>query len=96
MQMPKITQPNASASGCLTSTARQVEALLRFGVGSYLANQEYEDDFRVIALGNLTSLSGFWFDCITSIPWSWLDLQIYTVPMCPEYVYRVDMSLFNS
>ena len=74
----------------------QIEALSRFGVGSYLANQEYEDDFRVIALGNLTSLSGFWFDCITSIPWSWLDLQIYTVPMCPEYVYRVDMSLFNS
>ena len=32
-----------------------------------------------MAVENLTSLSGFWFDCVTSIPWSWLDFETYTV-----------------
>jgi hypothetical protein len=62
----------------------QVEALSRFVVGSLDIGPDYEDDIRVIALNNLKSLSGFWFDGITSIPWSWMDLQMYTVqPMRP-------------
>jgi hypothetical protein len=51
--------------------------------GTVEANQEYEDDFRTVVLANLTSLSGFWFDCVTSIPWSWLDLHIYLVRWQP-------------
>jgi hypothetical protein len=27
----------------------------------------------------LTTASGFWFDCITSVPWSYMDLVVYRV-----------------
>ena len=34
---------------------------------------------RQVLRRNVTSVSGFWFDCITSIPWSYLDYAAYLV-----------------
>jgi hypothetical protein len=39
----------------------------------------YQDDILVSLRKNLTSVSGFWFDCVTSIPWSYIDLHFYLV-----------------
>ena len=45
----------------------------------------YVDDFSRIVMRNVLSVSGFWFDLITSIPWSYVDLGFYLV-MLPEPV----------
>ena len=57
----------------------QVEAFSQFFIGSYNTDMSYEDDFSCIARRNLLSVSGFWFDCVTSIPWAYLDLSLYLV-----------------
>ena len=57
----------------------QFEALSRFAVGTYGHGQVYEDDVGRVVMNNLSSLTGFWFDCVTSIPWSWLDFATYKV-----------------
>ena len=59
--------------------ATQFEALLQFGVAVYKEDMEFIDDWGTIALRNLLSVSGFWFDCVTSIPWSFMDLHYYMV-----------------
>ena len=38
---------------------------------------DYVDSYARIAMKNLTSLSGFWFDCVTSMPWSYMDSLAY-------------------
>jgi hypothetical protein len=63
----------------IVTFAIQCEALLQFGVAVYTEEMEFIDDWGAIALRNLTSFSGFWFDCVTSIPWSFMDLQYYMV-----------------
>ena len=57
----------------------QVEVLLQFFVGYYSVEMAYYDDFYLLVRKNLLSLSGFWFDCFTSIPFSYMDLTIYMV-----------------
>jgi hypothetical protein len=42
-------------------------------------DMNYIDDFAWIVKKNLFSLTGFWFDCVTSIPWSCFDLYEYLV-----------------
>lgn len=42
-------------------------------------DMSYCDDLRKIALYNLFWLSGFWFDCVTSIPFSFIDLNSHEV-----------------
>uniref|UniRef100_A0A7S0MT42 Ion transport domain-containing protein n=1 Tax=Cryptomonas curvata TaxID=233186 RepID=A0A7S0MT42_9CRYP len=37
----------------------------------------YRDDFIISLKRNLSSITGFWFDCVTSIPWSYMDLHFY-------------------
>ncbi len=37
------------------------------------------DDWRHIAAAYLFSVFGFWFDSVTSIPWSYMDLHLYMV-----------------
>jgi hypothetical protein len=56
-----------------------VEAFVQFFLGRYSEDLTYEDDLLVSLQRNLTSVSGFWFDCVTSIPWSYMDLHQYLV-----------------
>ena len=57
----------------------QAECAVQFFVGVWDEGGGYTDDVRVIALRNAASLTGFWFDCMTSIPWSYIDLKFYLV-----------------
>jgi hypothetical protein len=58
----------------------QFEVSLQFFTGVYTEDLEYLDDWKTVVVRALKSLSGFWFDTFTSIPWSYLDLQLYLVP----------------
>jgi hypothetical protein len=60
---------------------RQSEIVLQFCTGSLDISEKYCDDFRVISAQYLSSLSGFWFDLATSIPWSFNDLYVYQVDL---------------
>jgi hypothetical protein len=57
----------------------KVEAFAQFFLGYYEEDMTYQDDFLASLKRNLSSISGFWFDCITSIPWSYMDLHFYLV-----------------
>ena len=57
----------------------QFEIALQFVTGSMDLSETYCDDFKVISAKYLSSLSGFWFDTLTSIPWSFNDLYAYQV-----------------
>ncbi len=59
--------------------ALQVEAFVQFFLGRYSEDQTYEDDISLSFKRNLSSLRGFWFDCATSIPFSYMDLHLYLV-----------------
>ena len=61
----------------------QVEAFIQFFLGYYAHDMTYQDDLVVSVKRNLSSLSGFWFDCVTSIPWSYMDLYFYLVIFQP-------------
>ena len=52
---------------------------MRFFVGTYNVDMTYDDDMVSVARKNLLSVSGFWFDCVTCIPWSYMDLRVYLV-----------------
>jgi hypothetical protein len=39
----------------------------------------YCDNIKEIAVKYFTSFSGFWFDLITSLPWSFNDLYAHQV-----------------
>ena len=57
----------------------QIEIVFPFLTGTLDASHTYCDDFQAIAKKYLTSLSGFWFDFLTSLPWSFNDLYSYQV-----------------
>jgi hypothetical protein len=59
-----------------------VEAALQFFIGAYNSDMSYTDDPLAIAKRYVGSLWGFWFDCATSIPWSYLDLHYYQASVC--------------
>ncbi len=59
----------------------KVEIVLQFITGSVDLSEKYCDDIRVISAVYLSSFSGFWFDCVTSIPWSLNYLYSYQVTM---------------
>ncbi len=54
-----------------------MEVVVPFFMGTLDTSDTYCDDFRKIAINYLTSLTGFWFDFLTSLPWSLNDL--YTI-----------------
>ena len=58
-----------------------MEIVLQFCIGSMDISEKYCDDFRVISAQYISSFSGFWFDVVTSIPWSFNDLYAYQVSM---------------
>jgi hypothetical protein len=57
----------------------KVEIALQFFTGSVDMSETYCDNFKVISAQYLASPSGFWFDIITSLPWSFNDLFTYKV-----------------
>jgi hypothetical protein len=59
--------------------AVQVEAFAQFFLGYYAEDRTYKDDFCELLIKNISSISGFWFDCVTSIPWSYMDLHYFLV-----------------
>ena len=79
----------------------QVEAFTQFFLGYYTQDMTYKDDLSGTIRRNLSSISGFWFDCITSIPWSFMDLHFYLValaslnPFTFVYGLTVSLALFN-
>ena len=58
----------------------QFEVVCQFIIGTFDSTETYCDDFRSIATTYLTTASGFWFDCFTSVPWSYMDFVVYQVP----------------
>ncbi len=48
-------------------------------MGTLDSSDSYCDNFGKIAWKYLTSLTGFWFDCTTSLPWSLNDYFSYQV-----------------
>ncbi len=48
-------------------------------MGAYDNDLNYVDDWKWVAKQNLLSPTGFWFDAVTSIPWSFLDLHSSSV-----------------
>ena len=61
----------------------QFEIILQFCTGVVDISETYCDSFKVISARYLASPSGFGFDCLTSLPWSFNDF----------YAYRVTISL---
>lgn len=57
----------------------QLEVASQFFIGHFDNSETYFDDMKMIMIRNFTSISGFWFDLVTSIPWSYLDVNAYKV-----------------
>jgi hypothetical protein len=73
----------------------QVEAFSQFFIGYYKIDMTYEDNLAVCIARNLSSFSGFWFDCVTSIPWSYMDMHFYLVLICPLFILGI-MTIFKT
>ena len=69
----------ARALGVIAGGGGQVEAFTQFFLGYYNHDMTYQDDLLVSVRRNLSSVTGFWFDAVTSIPWSYMDMHFYLV-----------------
>ena len=69
-------------------TCLQFEVFVQFFMGSLDASDRYCDDLRIIAIKYCTSFTGFWFDFVTSLPWSFNDLYSYQVNFVLEDPYQ--------
>ena len=47
----------------------------------YDQNGKFVDDLRTVSLRYVSSVNSFWFDLVTSLPWSYLDLYAYQVTL---------------
>ena len=56
-----------------------MEIVVQFCTGSLDVSETYCDNFRLIAAKYVSSIGGFGFDFVTSIPWSFNDLYAYQV-----------------
>ncbi len=81
---------------------RQFEVLVQFCMGTIDSSDRYCDEHRVVAYKYCTSATGFLFDFVTSLPWSFNDLYSYQVALlsassCPGSVFLVgcDITLGN-
>ena len=63
----------------------QTETIIQFFLGYFDDELTYQDNFLNVVQHNLSSITRFWFDCITSIPWSFLDLHFHLV----NYTLRI-------
>lgn len=51
----------------------------QFFIAYYDDNGSYVDDITEVAKRYGLSITSFWFDLATSLPWSYLDLYVYQV-----------------
>ncbi len=72
----------------------QFEVVSQFFVGMFDSSETYIDNIYVVAFVNLTSVTGFWFDCVTSIPWSYFDLSAYRV--CSPFFFNLKAFTFDA
>jgi hypothetical protein len=47
----------------------------------YTEDMMYIDNWRIVAAKLCLSTTGIWFDIMTSIPWSFMDLHSYLVSL---------------
>jgi hypothetical protein len=59
--------------------ALQFEVFVQFFIGVYDSSDKYCDNPFLVASRYLTSPRGFGFDFVTSLPWSYIDLNSYQV-----------------
>ena len=57
-----------------------LEILANFFIAYFTAHGDYVDDFRSVVVGYVRN--GLLFDCLTSIPVSWIDFWV--LQMCQE------------
>jgi hypothetical protein len=75
---------------------RQLEIILNFFIGYYDAGC-YEDSLFAIAKRNLSDPSLFWFDAMTSIPLSYIDLYFSKVSFnAPSSKCWIDSQYVNT
>ena len=82
---PASSQPYPLTKALLV----QIEVACHFAIGTFDSTETYCDELRVIVTKYLTTVDGFWFDCITSIPWSFMDFAVYRVLPTPTLKYDV-------
>lgn len=51
----------------------QFEIFCQFFIGYYDKNGAYVDEMGLVARKYCKSFTAFWFDIITSLPWTYLD-----------------------
>ncbi len=51
----------------------------------------YIDNWRLVAAKLCMSPTGIWFDCVTSIPWSFIDLHSYLVSIISPVAAAMDV-----
>ncbi len=71
----------------LTDLLHQIEVAFQFVIGTFDSTGTYCDEFRAVVARYLTKVRGFWFDCVTSVPWSYMDLVIYVVQTHPNLYF---------
>ena len=71
----------------------QVDIILQFFTGVHHEDLSYCDEWKSIALRNLRSVTGFWFDVVTSIPFSYLDIYFHQVITIGVSIQRACSSL---
>jgi hypothetical protein len=81
LAFPLSGQHIASAALSTSNCKRdeQVDVIIQFFVGVYTEEMVYVDNWRLVAAKLCLSPTGIWFDCVTSIPWSFMDLHAYRV-----------------
>ncbi len=71
----------------------QFEVFVQFFIGFYDNSEKYCDNPFLVASRYLTSPRGFGFDFITSLPWSYIDLNSYQVdsgfPIMRIYAFAI-------
>ena len=70
-----------STYGCslIVYAVLQFEVFVHFFVGIFDSSEKYCDNLFLVVSRYLTTPSGFAFNLITSIPWSFIDLNSYQV-----------------
>ncbi len=59
----------------------QIEVFCQFFIAYYDSSGTYVDSIALVAKRYTMSITAFWFDITTSLPWSYLDVYAYQVPL---------------
>ncbi len=73
----------------------QIEVFVFFVTGKFDKNEIYHDNILYIVWERLRSPGEFWFDAVTSIPWSFLDFLSYLVTHSQVCLVYLDTNPFH-